>query len=52
MKLRLHDGTIQECSVAPWKTTGDKVTKWLVVIPGLGGTFLTPEEFEERRVTD
>jgi len=50
MKLRLHDGSIVEASVTPWTTSGDTVTKYLVVLPGIGSTFLSPEELAERRL--
>lgn len=49
-KLRLADGTVTDASVAPWTTTGDTVTKWLVVLPNIGSAFLTSEELLDRIV--
>ena len=51
-KIRLADGSVTEASIAPWTTTGDTVTKWLVVLPGIGSTFLTNDELAERLVDE
>jgi hypothetical protein len=47
--LRLADGTkTSDYSATPWTTTGDTVTKWLVVLHGVGSLFMTSEELADR----
>lgn len=52
MKIRLADGSAAPVSIAPWTTSGDTVTKWLVVLPGIGSLFMTPDELADRLVED
>ena len=48
--LRLANGDTIQASASPWTTTGDDVTKWLVVLPNIGSLFMTSEELLDRVV--